>query len=58
MTCLIAPYSYWFKPQVVALKDSLSKDEYNAVCMQIALDIVAYQDLEDKLERVKQHRIK
>lgn len=63
MTCLIAPYSYWFKPQVIhvtdaMLKDILPKDEYGALFKGIALDTAAYQDLEAKLDRLKRHRIK
>ena len=58
MTCLIAPYSYWFKEQVINLKDILASEEWDTLIMHVALDIEAYQNLEDKLDRVKHHRIK
>ena len=51
MTCLIAPYSYFFKPMVINLR-------CDTLVMQVVLDTEAYQDLEAKLDRLKRHRIK
>jgi len=53
MTCLIAPYSRYFQPLEIKidLKEVLGKEEYEELVKTLALEILAYGELEEKLMR-------
>jgi hypothetical protein len=53
MTCLIAPYSRYFQPLElkIDLKELLGKEAYEAFVKTTALEILAFNDLEEKSMR-------